>query len=157
MIDLGKVVGTHGIKGEVRLRSKFPYKKKAFRLGNTIFLGDDAFEITSYRVHKDYDMLTFKGYTNINQVLPFVGRKASISKEELSLGEEEYLEEELFDYQVVTNRGEGKLLEIVNASASNQLLRIELNGKSILVPFQEAFVKVNPQKKEISITLIEGM
>ncbi len=157
MIDLGKVVGTHGIKGEVRLRSKFPYKKKAFRLGNTIFLGDDAFEITSYRVHKDYDMLTFKGYTNINQVLPFVGRKASISKEELSLGEEEYLEEELFDYQVVTNRGEGKLLEIVNASASNQLLRIELNGKSILVPFQEAFVKEKKKKKEISITLIEGM
>lgn len=157
MIYLGKVVGTHGIKGEVRLRSNFPYKKKAFLVGSTIFLGEEAFEITSYRVHKDYDMLTFKDYTNINQVLPFVGRKVYKTKEELSLEEEEYLEEELFDYQVVTNRGEAKLLEIVNASSSNKLLRIELSKNVILVPFQEPFVKVNPQKKEIVITLIEGM
>lgn len=157
MIYLGKVVGTHGIKGEVRLRSHFPYKKKAFLVGSTIFLGEEAFKITSYRVHKDYDMLTFEGYTNINQVLPFVGRKAYKTREELSLEKTEYLEEELFDYQVMTNRGSATLLEIVEASPANKLLRIELYKNIILVPFQEPFVKVDPLKKEIIVTLIEGM
>ena len=29
-IKIGKIVNTHGIKGEVRLLSKFPYKDKVF-------------------------------------------------------------------------------------------------------------------------------
>ena len=34
-IYLGRVITTHGIKGELRIKSTFPYKEKAFKIGNT--------------------------------------------------------------------------------------------------------------------------
>ena len=30
LIKIGKIVNTHGIKGELRILSKFPYKEKIF-------------------------------------------------------------------------------------------------------------------------------
>ena len=33
-VYLGKVTATHGIKGELKIKSNFTYKEKAFRIGN---------------------------------------------------------------------------------------------------------------------------
>jgi len=33
-IYLGRVITTHGIKGELRIKSTFPYKEKAFKIEN---------------------------------------------------------------------------------------------------------------------------
>ena len=37
-IKIGKIVNTHGIKGEVRLLSKFPYKDKVFVKDMNIYI-----------------------------------------------------------------------------------------------------------------------
>ena len=33
-VYIGKVVNTHGIKGELRILSDFPYKDKVFKINN---------------------------------------------------------------------------------------------------------------------------
>ena len=38
-IYLGKIVNTHGIKGEVRIISNFRYKSRVFVKGFTIYIG----------------------------------------------------------------------------------------------------------------------
>ena len=40
-IYIGKIVNTHGIKGEVRLLSNFKFKDKVFKKGMTIYIGKD--------------------------------------------------------------------------------------------------------------------
>ena len=51
---IGKLVNTHGLKGEVRILSQFKYKNKVFIPGMKIYIGKDKVceEITSYRHHK---------------------------------------------------------------------------------------------------------
>ena len=39
-IYIGKLVNTHGIKGEVRILSSFKYKSDVFMPGNFLYLGD---------------------------------------------------------------------------------------------------------------------
>ena len=58
-IIIGKYVNTHGIKGEIRIKSNFKYKDKVFKIGNKIII-DKPYEIMSYRVHKGFDMVTLK-------------------------------------------------------------------------------------------------
>lgn len=59
-IKIGKIVNTHGIKGEVRLLSKFPYKDKVFVKDMNIYIDKKYKEvINSYRKHKNFDMITF--------------------------------------------------------------------------------------------------
>lgn len=42
---VGKYVKTHGIKGEIKVRSNFLYKDRIFRAGKKIFLKDQEFTI----------------------------------------------------------------------------------------------------------------
>ena len=58
-IYLGKIVNTHGIKGEIRILSDFDYKDIVFKKDFKIYIGKDKQEetINTYRVHKNYDMI----------------------------------------------------------------------------------------------------
>ena len=68
-IYIGKVVNTHGIKGEIRILSNFEYKDKVFKVNNKLIIGDKTYEIKSHRIHKGYNMVTLDDYNNINDVL----------------------------------------------------------------------------------------
>ena len=40
-VFLGKIVSTHGIKGELRIISDFEYKDKAFKVGTYLIIDDE--------------------------------------------------------------------------------------------------------------------
>lgn len=157
-IEIGKIVSTHGIKGEMKIRSSFPYKEKAFLVGSKIQIEEKDYEIKSYRTHKNYDMITLTGYQDINDVLPLMKKEVYKKREDLHLLEEEVLDSDLLAYSVRTEEEKGgEVIEIFDASSTNKILRASVAGKEILLPFSSPYVKVDPKKKEIVITLIEGM
>ena len=41
LVYIGKIVNTHGIKGELRLLSDFKYKDRVFLQGRRIYIGDE--------------------------------------------------------------------------------------------------------------------
>ena len=47
-VYLGKIVNTHGIKGELRIRSDFPYKDRVFVIGNNLIIDDKEYNIKSF-------------------------------------------------------------------------------------------------------------
>ena len=81
---LGKIVNTHGIKGEIRILSDFKYKEQVFKKGNNIYIGKDKIKevLNSYRVHKNYDMVTLEGINDINDVLKYKGMNVYIDRNE---------------------------------------------------------------------------
>ena len=72
---VGKIVNTHGLKGEVRILSDFKYKDKVFIPDMNIYIGKDKIceKINTYRHHKIFDMITMNGYNDIDQVLKYKG------------------------------------------------------------------------------------
>ncbi len=157
-IFIGKVVKTHGIKGEIRILSSFPYKDKVFIIGNNIIIDDKEYKINSYRVHKGFDMITLDGYNNINDVLGLLKKDVYISKDLLELDEDEILDEDLINYSVLTKDGKkGIIKEIFYASSNNKILRIELDHE-VLIPYNSPMIiSINKNDKTIMIELIEGM
>ena len=150
-IYLGRIVSTHGIKGELKIKSSFPYKEKAFRVGNQVLIDDKSYEIKSYRVHKQFDMVTLDDYHDINEVLFLLKKKVYIDKEELLLDDNEVLDEELMTFQVLTTSGKKAIIkEIFLASPTNKIMRVQLD-KEILVPLNSPLVKIDTKKKEILI------
>ena len=157
-IYIGKVVNTHGIKGEIRILSDFPYKDKVFFVDNKIIIGDKEYIIKSYRVHKGYDMVTLDGYNDINDVLFLLKSSVYVSSDLLKLDDGEILDEELITYKVVSTDGrEGTIEEIFKASSFNKIIRVMFD-KEVLIPFNSPLVKeVNKDNKTIIVELIEGM
>ena len=157
-VYIGKVVNTHGIKGEIRILSNFPYKDKVFRIGNSLIIDNENYKIESYRVHKGYDMVTFQSFSNINDVLFLLKKDVYFSKDELHLNDDEILDEDLITYTVLTKDGKkGIIQEIFMASENNKILRVYLD-KEVLIPFSSPMIcHIDKNKKEILVELIEGM
>ena len=90
-VYIGKIVNTHGIKGEIRLLSDFPFKDKVFVVGNNILVDDIEYKINSYRRHKMFDMITLDGYNNINDVLFLLKKDVYFDEDNLILNDNEVL------------------------------------------------------------------
>jgi len=157
-INIGKIVTTHGIKGELKIISNFDYKKEAFKVGNKVYLGKEKIEeeIQSYRVHKNYDMVTFKGYDNINQVLKYKNNPVFINKEDLKI--DGYLDTDYIGLIVYMNdKMIGRIKNVIKIP-NNSLFEIEENKKIFYIPNNKDLVeKVDIENKIIVIKYIEGL
>lgn len=157
-LKVGKIVNTHGIKGELRLLSNFKYKNKVFKNNFKIYIGKekDMAVINSYRVHKMFDMITLKGYSNINEVLKYKGKLVFIDKNDLVLNKDEYLDEDLIGFGVIyEDISNLKVVEIVNYP-NNKLLKVRSNDLDNLVPFS-LVDKIELDNKKIYVKDIKGL
>lgn len=154
---IGKIVNTHGIKGELRIIDNLTTKQKAeiFKIGSNLIIDEKLYKITSYRVHKDYDMVTFESFNNINEVLFLKGKRVYKDKEEINLNNEDILDSELLTYKVkTTDNLEGKILDIEETGNNYKIIRLLINNSEVLIPYHKNFVKVDSNKKEVIVKLL---
>ena len=154
---IGKIVNTHGIKGELRIKDNLTTKQKEeiFKIGSNLIIDDKAYKITSYRTHKDYDMVTFDGFNNINEVLFLKGKKVYKSKDEINLNNGDILDSELITYKVkTTDEKEGSILDIEETGNNYKILRLLIDNNEVLVPYHKDFVKIDSNKKEVIVKLL---
>ena len=160
-VYIGKIVNTHGIKGELRLLSDFKYKDRVFLNGRRIYIGEDHIEeiIKSYRHHKVFDMITLVGYDNINEVLKYLKQKVYVKKFDLSLNPNEYLDDDLLNLKVILDNKEvGIVVGITNNGAGNRTIETIINGKRVLIPFHEHFIKnIDFVNRVIEFSEVEGL
>lgn len=151
MILIGKYVNTHGIKGEIRIKSDFKYKDKVFFIGNKLIIDNREYEITSYRVHKEYDMVTFKGINDINEIISLKGSLVYVN--EVNLNESEYLDSDLINLDIYMNGIlKGSVTDIRYLNKDKKLL--EVSGK--LIPF-ELVENIDFKNKRIDIKEVIGL
>lgn len=147
-IYVGKLVNTHALKGEVRILSNFEFKAKVFKINSPLYVGNykEKLLIRSYRRHKSFDMVTFEGIDNINDVLKYKGMNVYTSDDDLNLSDNEILPEDLIDMEVILNdKVVGKITEY-RCDNGNKMVR--LNDK--FIPYNNDFItKVDKENKKV--------
>ena len=154
-INIGKIVNTHGIKGEVRILSDFKYKDKIFKKGMKFYVGKDKKEyiVNSYRFHKIYDMVTFDGYNNINDVLDIKGKLVYIDNDDLVLDNGEIYIDNLIGYDVnIGGKNRGKVTGVMHMKA-NDILRVN----DILIPYVKDEFIIKIENNTIYVKDIGGL
>lgn len=139
-VFVGKIVNTHGIKGEIRIVSDFELKEMVFKVGNTVIINHQEFIIASYRIHKNFDMITLKGFNDINQVIPFKGLSLFVKRSSLNLNEEDYLLEDLIGMKIIINNQEYGIVEDYSRG-QNELLHVAYNDKKYYIPLRGDFLE----------------
>ncbi|MBA4536202.1 ribosome maturation factor RimM [Bacillus aquiflavi] len=165
--NVGKIVNTHGIKGEVRVISKTDFPKERYQPGNTLYLFKQKeskplqLTVKSHRIHKSFDLLTFEEYNNVNEVEPMKGGTLKVSEDQLmELGEGEFYFHEIIGCLVFTTLGEeiGKVTEILTPGANDVWVVKDGDGNDYLIPYIEQVVKkVDTNEKLILIEPMEGL
>ncbi|KIL47693.1 ribosome maturation factor RimM [Jeotgalibacillus campisalis] len=165
--NVGKIVNTHGIRGEVRVISRTDFPDERYVPGNVLFLFketlNDPKELTikTHRKHKNFDLLTFEGFENVNDVEAFKDGMLKVSEEQLSsLDENEFYYHEIVGCSVVTDEQVelGTIKEILSPGANDVWVIQTPQGKELLIPYIESVVKkVDVSSKKIVISVIDGL
>mgnify|MGYP003289379008 CR=1 FL=1 len=150
-IYIGRIINTFGIKGELKIVSDFEYKDRIFVEDMVVYIGNLKTQelINTHRVHKNYDLLLFKGYTNINEVLKYKGNNIYIERKDLKLNEDEYLLSDLIGYKVFDENKELGVVLDYEKTTNNVLLKIKGN-KTFYIPLYSNFIKnIEKENKKV--------
>lgn len=149
-IVIGKYVNTHGIKGEIKIKSNFEYKDRVFKVENEIII-DKPYIITGYRVHKDYDMVTLEGINSINDIIGLKNSLVYIDKDKY-LSSNDYLDSDLIGFKI---RNKELDLTVTDISYINEKKKL-LVAENKLIPF-ELIDKIDYSNKIIIIKDVAGL
>lgn len=157
-IYIGDIVNTHGIKGEVRILSDFKYKDFIFLKDNNLYVGNnkEKLVINSYRKHKMFDLVTFSGINDINDVLIYKGDKVYINRNEVTI--DGYYNEDLIDLDVYGNDlYVGKVTDIVNNGIYDILVIDKDSIKNLVPNIPEFVLNIDLENHRIDINVIKGL
>ena len=165
-LNVGKIVNTHGIRGEVRVISQTDFPEERYRKGQRLTLSREnkaplELTVAGHRKHKNFDLLTFEGYPTINDVEPLRDGILKVSKDELSeLTENEYYYHEIIGLTVIDEQARelGKIKEILSPGANDVWVVQRKGKKDALIPYIESVVKqIDLDKGEVHIEIPEGL
>jgi 16S rRNA processing protein RimM len=165
-IEIGKIVNTHGLKGELKIESWSSFDDERYEKGNTVYLNIDnkyvPFIVASYRKHKGYPLVTFKGYEDINLVEKYKTKIVYIDKDERGeLEEDEFYTDELIGLDVFDdeNKNIGKVISVEFTNGAQDNLRVcTKDNKEFLVPYVDEFIlDVNLDEGYIQIHVMDGL
>ncbi len=106
-LNVGKIVNTQGIKGEVRVISTTDFPEERYKKGTVLTLFQDGkapveLTVKSHRKHKNFDLLSFEGHPSINDVEKYRDGILKVSKDNsVDLAENEFYYHEIIGLHVL--------------------------------------------------------
>lgn len=99
---VGKVVGTHGIKGEIKIYSDLLINDRIFKVGNNLYFDKNktTYKISGVRFHKGNYLVLLDGFNNINDVL-FLNKSLVYIDRSSILQDNEYVFDDLIGFEVI--------------------------------------------------------
>ena len=156
-IYIGDIVNTHGLKGEVRILSDFKYKKSVFKKDMIFYIGKNKNKeiVSTYRVHKNYDMVTFKDKDYIDDVLIYKNESVYVNRDDIVC--DGYLDEDLIGLDVYCdNKNIGHVDSILRTNA-HEILVVK-NGTKHMIPNIDEFIeKVDLDNNRLDIKYMKGL
>ena len=163
--EIGKITGTHGIRGTMRVFPTTEDPSRFERLKEIIveIRGKrETFHIQKVAFHKQFVLLTVKEITDINVAELYKnGRILIPDAMAIPLGEDEYYNRDLYGLKVVTEEGEelGEITEIF-PTGSNDVYVVKKDGKGkvLLLPaIKDCIKNVDLENGVMTVKLLEGL
>ncbi len=161
-IETGKITGTHGIHGEMRVQPWCDSPEDLLQY-KTLYLdtaGYERLEVVGMRVHKTMVILKAKGIDSIPKAEAFRERVVYLHRDDLNLDEGQYLVADLIGCKVFETKTGTPLGEITDVSqtGANDVWHINKDGKEYLIPAIPLVVdEVDIDSGRVTITPLKGI
>lgn len=165
-VPLGKIVGVHGLKGELKIylyASGIEVADTVELLKSsreTVFIDGLPYILKGIKRHKAVMLVKFEGVSRCEDAKVFIGKDVFVKKGELpDLGDDEYYAFEIQDMEVssLDGRDLGKVVNIFS-TGSNDVYIVEGPLGEILIPaIKDVIVKIDVPGKKMIVRLIEGL
>ena len=156
-IDAGKIVNTHGVRGEVRIEVWLDSPALLKRCGR-VFLGGEEKKILSAREHKGFLIAQLEGVADVSAAQALKNRVVQIARADAKLPRGAYFLQDIIGASVVDESGAeiGKLTEVLELPG--QRVYVVRGETEHLIPAVPAFIlNTDADAGVITVRLIEGM
>lgn len=164
LLQVGVITQTHGVRGEVKV---FPTTDDAARFKKLKHVMLDTgketlpLEIESVKFFKQFVILKFKGFDNINDIERYKRCPLLIERENaVPLEEGEYFIADMIGMKVITDEGENfGILKDVMETGANDVYMIEHPSEGeVLVPaIKECILDVDIENRQMKIHVMNGL
>ena len=158
-IDAGRIVNTHGVRGEVKIEVWLD-SPKMLQSFPRVFIGDTKRKLLSSRVHQQFLIAALEGIDDLNAAMPLKGKTLRVARADARLSPGAYFLQDLLGAAVKNEDGSpvGTLTDILERPASNIYVVTDARGGEHLIPAVPAFIlRCDPEAGEITVRLIGGM
>ena len=163
-LRVGVISSTHGVRGEVKVFPTTDDPTRFKKLKEVILdTGREkkTLKIEQVKFFKNQVILKFKGFNNIDEIMPYKGKDLLIKREQaVKLGPDENFIVDLIGLKVITDEGEsfGVMKDVLQTGA-NDVYVIEGNdGKEYLFPaIKQCILKVDLEAGEMTVHIMDGL
>ena len=158
-LEAGKIVNTHGVRGEVRI---LPWADSAAFLQDfeVLYIDGVVVRLLGARVHKQFLIAKLEGITDINAAIALKNKIVYIRRAAVTLPPGHFFVQDVLGLPVVDETGVaiGTLKEILPRPGGDVYVIADESGAERLVPDVPAFMlEKNLDEGFIRVRLIEGM
>ncbi|MBQ7726883.1 MAG: 16S rRNA processing protein RimM [Clostridia bacterium] len=161
-LETGKIVGTHGIKGMVRVQ---PWSDSGeFLTGFSRFYldaaGQTVLKALQIRPHGNVVLMAFDGVQTLENAEALRGKILYICREDADLPAGRYFVTDLIGCAVFHADSGEKLgvLSEVSQTGANDVWHVKNDGREYLLPaIDEVIISVKPEKEQIVIRPMKGI
>lgn len=161
---VGYIIGTRGIKGELKIKALTDFQSDRFASGSTVFVFQDGqykeFKVKHHRQINNQDLLVLKDNEDINMVESLKGCELFVASDsETTLYEDEYHLSEIIGMDVFQNKILiGTVDDVKSYPQGDYLDVVQKSGKHALIPFRNEFIlDVDLENNSIEIIDMEGL
>ena len=162
-LETGQIVGTHGVRGEVRVH---PWSDTpAFLTGlKRLYLdaeGRDALKVTSARVHGNVVLCKFAGVDDIPAAERLRGKVVYCDRKEVVLADGAWFVQDLLGCAVLdadSGAPYGRITEVTKTGANDVWAVTGEGGKTTLIPaIPDVVIDVDPAAERVTIRPLKGL
>ena len=163
-LEIGKIVSTHGINGEVRVQpwcddGKFLLKFKTLYYDAE---GKKSVKVISGRVHGNVVLLKLDGVTSINTASLLRERVLYMCRDDVKIKDGSYFIQDLIGCKVYDADNEsrcyGTLTDVTKTGANDVWHITDDNKKEVLIPaIPDVVIQVDIQKETVVIRPLGGL
>ena len=159
-IEIGKIVNTYGIKGQLKI---VPYTDniKRFEKLKKIYINEKEYLIENVKYIKNIVILKLQGINTIEQTEEYRNLYMYIDrKDAIKLPKDTYFIRDLIGIEVYTNDGEKLgIIDDIFKTGSNDVYVVRNSlGKQILLPAISSVIeKIDLENKKVTVNLIKGL
>lgn len=159
---IGRIINSHGVKGEVKIYPLTDDLKRFSNLG-TAYIGEEKTKVKTEKVkyHKNMVILKFYDYDDINEILKFKDKFIYVSdSDRITLPDDHFFIYDLLNSSVydIDSNLIGVLVDVLQGASNDVYVVRGDNNKEYMIPAVKEFIKeVNIIDKRITIDPIEGM
>ena len=142
-LEIGKIVGTHGLKGEVRIEPWCDGAEFLCRFKRLYKADGTEMKVRSAKVHKNIAIVLLDGVKSVEQADTMRGMVLYMNRDDVKLPKGANFVQDLIGLKVIDfeNGTEYGVITDVIKTGANDVYQVENNGKEYFVPVIPDVVK----------------